>query len=274
MKKSIHMLAACCVVLAGCGGGGGSGGDAPAPAAKSLKVSLYGNPLVSSSTSAKAQATSFAQAASAPDPASAPTSAGDVSATVQTLTDALTSRGVPATVTPQVMDGTTLHQIVIGENNGLPPTPDQFKTDPSEWLILNFALDDMVTSANNPNQLAAVSQFAQDLSVFTQRAAVSGKRVFVVVAIPTCDVPNQNSAADGLNQGILKAGQTSNLTPVGTLPFQGALDANGNIVNQTVLGHMGADCRIPDAFILNQRTQIVADDIASRYKAATSGSPF
>jgi hypothetical protein len=95
-----------------------------------------------------------------------------------------------------------------------------------------------------------------------------------VTAIPTCDVPNQNSAADGLNQGIIAAGQTSNLTPVGTLPYQGVFDAKGNIVNQTVLGHMGADCRTPDAYILNQRTQTVADDIASRYKAATSGSQF
>jgi hypothetical protein len=274
MKRLLGIALMACVALAACGGGGSSGSSSP-PAAKSLKVSLYGNPLVSSaSTSAKVQTVAFDQVASAPESASAPTSASDVSATVQTLTDALASRGVPATVTPQVMDGTTLHEIVIGENNGLPPTPDQFKTDPSEWLILNFALDDMVTPASDANQLAAVSQFAQDLSVFTQRAAVSGKRVFVVMAIPTCDVPNQNSAADGLNQGILKAGQTSNLTPVGTLPFQGVFDANGNIVNQTVLGHMGADCRTPDASILNQRTQAIADDIASRYKAATSGSQF
>jgi hypothetical protein len=221
---------------------------------------LYGNPLVSSSTgaTAKVQASAFDQAASAPAASS------DTTATVQTLTDALAARGVTATVSPQVMDGTTLHQIVMGENNGLPPTPDQFKTDPSEWIILNFALDDMTTPASDPAQVAAISQFGSDLSVFTQRANVSGKRVFVVMAIPTCDVPNSNSAADGLNQGILKAQAASTLIAVGALPY----------ASQAIVGHMGADCRTPDAYIQNVRTGVVADDIANRYKAATSGSQY
>lgn len=268
MKRLLVAALSACIALTACGGGGSGNSSSSAPATKTLKVSLYGNPLVSSSSSAKAQLAAFDQVASAP------TSASDAAATVQTLTDALAARGVTATVTPQVMDGTTLHQIVMGENSGLPPTPDQFKTDPSEWLILNFALADMITPANDPNQLAAIAQFGQDLSVFTQRAAVNGKRVFVVLAIPTCDVPNQNTAADGLNQGINKAGQTSNLTPVGGLATQYATDANGNLVNQTVQGHMGADCRTPDTYLMNQRTQIVADDIANRYKAATSGSQY
>jgi hypothetical protein len=266
MKGLLIAVLSACVALVACGGGGSNNS---APAAKTLKVSLYGNPFVSSGStaSAKVQTAAFDQVASAP------ASASDAAATVQTLTDALTARGVTATVTPQVMDGTTLHQIVMGENNGLPPTPDQFKTDPSEWLILNFSLDDMVTPANDPNQLAAITQFGQDLSVFTQRAAVSGKRVFVVMAIPTCDVPNQNTAADGLNQGTIKAGLTSNLTPVGAIPMQFVV-TNGVTVNQTAQQHMGADCRTPDTYILNQRTQAVADDIASRYKAATSGSQY
>jgi hypothetical protein len=273
MKRLFFALALSVAALTACGGGGGGNSGSAASTTQSLKVSLYGNPLVSSAQTASAKAL-MAMTAVESQPASAPGAASDAAATVQTLTDALASRGVPATITPQVMDGTTLHQIIMGENNGLPPTPDQFKTDPSEWLIVNFALDDMVTPASDPNQVAAAAQFAQDLTVFTQRAAVSGKRVFVVYAIPTCDTKDQDSAADGLNRAIASGTGTNPSTPVGGLPYQGVTDSNGVRVNATIAGHMGADCRTPDASLLNMRTQSIADDIANRYKAATSGSKY
>jgi hypothetical protein len=257
MKKTIFAAALLSVIVAACGGGGS--GNTPAPMTKTLKLSVYGNPLVSSTSpaTAKVQAAAFDQTPSAPTPSSA------AAATVQTLTDALAARGVTATVTPQVMDGTTLHQIIMGENNGLPPTNDQFKTEPSEWLVVNFQLDDMVTKASDPAQMAALDQFAQDLFVFNQRAMVAGKRVFAVLPILTCDVPNHDTASDGLVTAINKAAQSS-LTPVGGIPYP----------DQTNAGHMGADCRNPDAYIQNLRTQIIADDLASRYKAATSVSQF
>ncbi|MFP3432084.1 hypothetical protein SB781_20200 [Paraburkholderia sp. SIMBA_061] len=256
MFKMIVAPALVALGVAACGGGGGSDTGVTA---KTLKISLYGDPFVSAAKStAKAQVV----AAAASDAASAPSMASDTTATVQTLTDALQARGVPATVSPQVMDSTTLHQIVMGENNGLPPTPDQFKTDPSEWLVVNFKLDDMVTRADDPAQVAAEAQFSRDLSVFTQRAAVSGKRVFAVYPIPTCEVPNQNSAADGLIHAIGNASATSNLTPVGGIPY----------VNTVSVGHMGADCRTPDAYLLNLRTQTIADDIADRYKASIAAA--
>lgn len=278
MKKSLCAVIFGCVLIAGCGGGDDRGAT---QITKSLKVSVYGNPLVPSSKVAVAHAAIMRVVADESSPGaasdssassvSAAASASDAEATVETLQDALAARGVPAQVSAQVMDGTTLHQIVMGENNGLPPTADQFKTDPSEWIVVNFQLDDMVTKGDDPAQLAAETQFAQDLSVFTQRANVAGKRVFAIEAIPTCDVPNQDSAADGLIQAIDRSQATSSVTPVGGLSFYGVRDANGNVYNSLTKDHLGADCRTPDAYLLNLWTDSIADDLASRYQGYLNG---
>lgn len=264
MIRIFGVLVFACALLSACGGG-----DDGVSMPKSLKVSMYGNPLTSSSAPVSHRQITHAASDAA---ASAPVSASDAQATVQTLQEALAARGVPATVTAQVMDGTTLHQIIMGENNGLPPTPDQFKVDPSEWIVVNFQLDDMTTAANDPAQLAAQTQFTQDLSIFTQRAAVSGKRVFAIEAIPTCDILNQNSAADGLNLAILNARNTSTLTNVGALDYQGALDSNGNTYNALTKDHLGSDCRTPDAYLQNLWTQKIASDLADRYSGLGTGN--
>jgi hypothetical protein len=219
-----------------------------------MTLSFYGLPLGGSTTKvAKAQSFSLISAAVAAD-----SPASDAAATtVTSLQDALAAQGVPASVTAQVMDGTTLHAIVMGENNGLPPTPDQFGKDPSEWLIVNFQFDDMKTPMTDANQQTAASQFVNDLSVFVNRAHVSGKQVFVVAPIPTCDAtPEQYKTANGLSNAISLAGNSALLFTVGG-------------VSNTVAtpDHMGADCMTPDTYLLNLRTQTVAADIASRYKA-------
>lgn len=260
------------VFLVACGGGSG---DAQ-PAAKALTISMYGKPLVSASSGATAhvQLAAVARAASAPA-----TGASDAQATVQTLQDALAARGVTANVTAQVMDGTTLHQIVMGVDNGLPPTPDQFKTDPSEWMVVNFQLDDMATSWDDPGQQAAIAQFTQDLTVFAQRAAVAGKAVFAVVPVQTCDM--QDSAAMGLQSALTQAlssgaplrfiGQTS-------VSFSFGSGAAVPSTNSPGVDHFGADCRTPDAYVQNLVVQSVADSIAAGYKesvatpAAASGA--
>lgn len=244
--------------LAACGGGGG--GDSVTPVAKTMKLSLYGQPLVNTPT-----ATAHAQLVALD--ASAPVAASGANASVQALADALAARGIPADVTAQVMDGTTLHQIVMGENNGLPPTPDQFKTDPSGYLIVNFQLDDMVTPATDPVQAAAISQFAQDLAVFTQRASVSGKLVYAVQPIQTCDAPNGTGAAFGLISAISQAQSKSLLNTIGSIPFGVAFGGSqGNALPSPDLAHLGADCRTPDAYLLNMRTNAIADYIAALYK--------
>ncbi|CAB3688966.1 hypothetical protein LMG24238_03012 [Paraburkholderia sediminicola] len=261
-KTATAILVSLC--LAACGGGGSGGDGSLTPAPKSLKLSLYGQPLVAASGTV-----AHAQLAARDLAASAPATSSDAGSSVQSLQDALVARGVPAAVTAQVMDGTTLHQIVIGENNGLPPTPDQFKTDPSEWIVVNFQLDDMVSTVDVPSQAAAIQQFIQDLSVFVQRAAVSGKRVFAVQPIQTCDAKPGASASSGLQNALTQASLKSNLSIIGAISLTVAYDGTGNVIQSPDLAHLGADCRTPDAYLLNQRVQAIADSIASQYQATT-----
>ena len=254
------------VFLVACGGGSG---DAQ-PTAKALTISMYGKPLVSATSGATAHAQLAAVVRAASTPAAG---ASDAQATVQTLQDALAARGVTANVTAQVMDGTTLHQIVMGVDNGLPPTPDQFKTDPSEWMVVNFQLDDMVTPASDPAQQAALKQFAQDLTVFAQRAAVSGKAVFAVRPIPTCDT--QYSASAGLSSAMTQA--LVDGAPIRFIGETGVSFSFGSGVavpstNSPGVDHFGADCRTPDAYVQNLVVQSVADSIAAGYKEA-AGTP-
>jgi len=250
MLKRVVALAIGALVLTACGGGGDNGA---APAVKTMRLSLYGRPFATGQAVSHMQATAKAAAPSS-----------DAAATVQTLQDALAARGVSATVTAQVMDGTTLHQIVMGENNGLPPTPDQFKTDPSEYLIVNFQLDDMVTPQTDPVQAAAVQQFIQDLTVFAQRAAVSGKLVYAVAPIQTCDGVGSPSYA--LDYAITQAGQKTLINKIGEIPFGVAFGPDGAPIPNPDLAHLGADCRTPDVYLLNMRTNAIADYIAALYK--------
>ncbi|TDY23940.1 hypothetical protein B0G81_4342 [Paraburkholderia sp. BL6665CI2N2] len=267
MKKTAAIILFTAALLSACGGGGGDSGQ---PTSKALTISMYGKPLVSASSGATAHAQLAAVARAASTPAAG---ASDAQATVQTLQDALAARGVTANVTAQVMDGTTLHQIVMGQNNGLPPTPDQFKTDPSEWMVVNFQLDDMVTPASDPAQQAALKQFIQDLTVFAQRAAVSGKAVFAVNPIPTCDT--QYSAAMGLSSAMTEA--SNNGAPLRFIGEYGVAFLFGGpkvvaIASSPGIEHFGADCRTPDAYIQNIQIQSIADSIAAGYKEAAATS--
>ncbi|RQM48632.1 hypothetical protein EHZ19_10525 [Paraburkholderia bannensis] len=172
-----------------------------------------------------------------------------------------------------MVDGTALHQIVTTEYNGKSPTADQFKTDPSSWLIVNFQLDDMVTPMSDPAQQAALQQFTADLLVFSQWAAVEGKAVFVVQPIPTCDAVFSASAA-------LYSAEWSALSAGAPIRFMGevgasfSFDQNGNAVPDagTDLSHYGADCRTPDAYLQNKQIDSMADTIALAYKEQASSA--
>ncbi|MBB6319231.1 hypothetical protein [Paraburkholderia tropica] len=265
MKKRLAAALLLATGLAACGGGSGDDNASATPASKSLTISMYGKPVVSSTTTAVAHSQfsliSAAVAADTSNPAS------DAQATAKSLTDALAARGVTADITNQVVDGTALHQIVTTEYNGKSPTADQFKTDPSSWLIVNFQLDDMVTPTTDPAQQAALRQFTADLLVFAQWAAVSGKAVFVVRPILTCD--SMYSASGGLYDA--EGAAFSNGAPIrftGNVPTGFAFDSNGKPVayNGTDLSHYGADCRTPDAYLQNAVVDSIADDIALAYK--------
>ncbi|WP_343666334.1 hypothetical protein [Paraburkholderia tropica] len=271
MKKRLSAALLLAAGLAACGGGSGDDSASATPASKSLTISMYGKPVVSSTTTAVAHSQfsliSAAVAADTSNPAS------DAQATAKSLTDALAARGVTADITNQVVDGTALHQIVTTEYNGKSPTADQFKTDPSSWLVVNFQLDDMVTPTTDPAQQAALQQFTADLLVFSQWAAVSGKAVFVVRPIPTCD--SLYSASSGLYNAETAA--LSNGAPIRFMGEVGAsfsFDQNGNAVPDagTDFAHYGADCRTPDAYLQNKQVDSMADTIALAYKEQASGA--
>jgi hypothetical protein len=256
MKKAFLPLFTA-LTLAACGGGDEG---SPASTAKVANISFYGNPLPSVSTSAAAAKVAVVHAAS-------DSAASDGAATtVKTLTDALAAQGVTATLTPQVMNGTTLHALIMGENNGLPPTDDQFKTDQNGWLVINFQIDDMVTPMNDPNQQAALATFQQDMYTFIRRAGVSGKSVFIILPIPTCDAPAEHSAADGVIQAISAATTQALAFPVGSLPSNWVVDMNGVKTNTFTQGHLSADCRTPDTYLLNAWTESIAARIAPALK--------
>ncbi|MBB3260017.1 hypothetical protein F4827_005089 [Paraburkholderia bannensis] len=272
MKKTLVTACLFAVGLAACGGGGGSSGsDSAQPVAKSLNISMYGKPIVSTSSTAVAHAQfSLISAAVAAD---APNAASDAQTTVKSLTDALAERGVTANVTTQVMDGTALHQIVTTEYNGKSPTPDQFKTDPGEWLIVNFQLDDMVTPSTDSAQQAAMTQFAADLLVFSQWAAVAGKAVFVVAPTLTCDT--QYSAASGLRWALDEAFRNgAPIRFIGSVPTGFGFDSSGKPVPNvgTDLSHYGADCRSPDSYLQNALLDSIADEVAAAYKQSADTS--
>ncbi|WP_152562594.1 hypothetical protein [Caballeronia grimmiae] len=189
---------------------------------------------------------------------------------MQTLTQALAAQGVTADVTPQVMNGTTLHALIMGENNGLPPTQDQFKTDPNGFIVANFQLDDMVTRNDDPAQVAALAQFQQDLYTFIQRAHVAGKLTFVILPIRTCDQPFGKSAADGVIQAATTAASLSSGYAVGGLSANVVMDANGVATDTVTAGHMGADCRTPDASLINMANQNMAERMAPVLKDGLS----
>ncbi|WP_035491145.1 hypothetical protein [Paraburkholderia atlantica] len=266
---AVGALAAMC--LSACGGGGNSSDGVTQPSAKPLTISMYGKPLVSNSTSAVAHSQlSVVSKAAASTPASGTT---DAQVTVQSLTDALVARGVNADITAQVMDGTTLHQIVTTEHNGVAPTPDQFKTDPSSWLVVNFQLDDMVMPATDPAQQAAMAQFAQDLLVFSQWAAVNGKAVFAVVPIETCDTQYSASAglSSAMNQALLNGAPVRFIGQT-TVAFIFGDGSPKPTDRSPGLEHFGADCRTPDAYVQNLQVQSIADSIAAGYKEAAAAA--
>jgi hypothetical protein len=258
MFKMIVAISFAALGLAACGGGDGGGA---APAAKTMKLSLYGQPLVKSAAISHAQLISVAAAAS-----STSATNPDATATIDALQAALTARGVTVDVTPQVMDGTTLHQIVMGENNGLPPTPDQFKTDPSGYLIVNFQFDDMTTPVDAPAQASAAQQFAQDLTVFVQRATVSGKLVYAVTPLPKCDDP-VNSARNGLISAIAQAQRTTLLNTMGGIPF---CDGSSESCAAWNAANHGGNCQTSQSDLETMRVNSMADYIAALYKTSVA----
>lgn len=249
MKKLLALCVTAGVLLSACGGGGDSPSNT-APAAV-LKLSYSGSPLQAATPAvAKVAVAHAASAVPASDPAA--------TSTVTDLTAALAATGVTATVTIQTLDGTALHALVMARNGGASPANSLYgMVDPTNWNIVNFELNDMVTPWTDPTQQAAVAQFQNDLAVFTQWSYVDGKKTFVVAPIPTCDGDPLNYTNTTAAGALLVAeGQASAISA----SFQ-----VGAVTGVEAAGHMGTDCRTPDTYITNLRTQRIASDIAARW---------
>lgn len=245
------------VSLAACGGGSSV---STTPTNNTQKLSFYGSPLGSTPTTQTASF-SFISEAVADTP---------MDDTVLSLQQALAANGVTATVTPQAGTATELHALIMGTDGGLPPTNDQFKTDLNSWVVANYQPDDTITPM--AQQTAALAQFQQDVTTFIERMHVAGKQVWMVLPVPTCDYPagwtatGQYTAADGAILAIQGAAAAAGGQATGGFPqsYVNTINPDGSttVTNVTTEGHMGADCRTPDAYILNLRTNLMAQNIA------------
>ncbi|AOK00339.1 hypothetical protein ABWH74_001082 [Burkholderia vietnamiensis] len=250
MKKILAALAIpLCISMAACGGG-----DSDSPAAPSkfaVKLTFSGAPLVSSPKTARMAATDVASGAS---------STGSVSAgqaTVNALQQKFSDAGTGITVYPGVIDGTTLHQIVMSVNNGVGPTDAELQNAKvpvvsSEWMVVNFQLDDMQTGSNDPAQIAALDQFKKDLIVFQNRVYLEGKSLYKILPIRTCDLPAGQTAADGLIDVLQRVPGGGYLMGLNYAPDK---------------SHMGADCRTPDQETQDAYVNAIVTPIVASYNA-------
>lgn len=255
MKNALLPLLAA-LSLAACGGGG----DGPAKAAPVISIQYYGAPMPQATGGASAKAAIVAAA-----------SDGGAAETVTTLTQALAAQGVTAAVTPVTMSATALHALVMSVNGGVRPTNDQLTVQPTGYAVVNFQLDDMVTSRDDPAQVTALAQFESDLTTFIFQQDLAAKQTFILKPIPTCDYPVGHTAADGLVDAESRATAVAFAYTVGDVGSALVADANGNLVNTTIAGHMGADCRTPDASIVGTWTDSAASRMAVNFKAGLDG---
>nr|KUY60098.1 hypothetical protein WG70_06945 [Burkholderia oklahomensis EO147] len=238
-----------CLSFFGCGG---DDGGSPAASNKfAVKLTFSGAPLVTQQKISRMAATdAVSGAGSVPAP-----SAGQ--ATVNALQQKFTEAGTGITVYPGVIDGTTLHQIVMSVNDGVGPTDEELRnvklpTVPSEWVIINFQLDDMQTGRYDPAQIAAMAQFRKDLVVFQDRIYLEGKSLYKVLPIRTCDLPAGQTAADGL------------IDILASVPGSGYLMGLDYAPDKS---HMGGDCRTPDQATKDAYLNAIVAPIVASYNA-------
>lgn len=239
--------------LSACGGGDDAGAPA-APSKFAVKVTYSGLPLVKSQQASRMAAMDVPSSAGS----AATESAGQ--ATVDALQKKFAEAGTGITVYPGVIDGTTLHQLVMSVNNGVGPTEDELrqydrnrtKFVVDEWVVLNFQLDDMQTGRNDPAQVVALDQFKKDLIVFQNRLYLEGKNVYKIVPIRTCELPAGQTAADGLADVLVRV--------PGSGYLMGLWDAPDK-------SHMGNDCRTPDSATQEAHLRAIVDPIVASYNA-------
>ncbi|CAB3750767.1 hypothetical protein GQ57_15850 [Burkholderia sp. MSh2] len=251
MKRNLAALAFPLLLSLSACGGGDDVGAAAAPSKFAIKLTYSGLPLIKAQQSSKMSAVDVGTGRASSQPSS------DGQATVDALQKKFSEAGTGVTVYPGVIDGTTLHQIVMSVNDGVGPTEDEMRNAKhpvvlDEWVVLNFELDDMQTGRSDPAQVAALAQFKKDLIVFQNRLSLENKQFYKVLPIRTCELPEGQTAADGLIE-VLKSVPNSGY-------LLGLRDAPDK-------AHMGADCRTPDAETREAHLNEIVSPVVASYNA-------
>lgn len=264
MKKKL--LAALCVAaaLSACGGGDDV---APANTGPAIRMTFTGNPIIGSRV-ARAMAAVDASSPVVPN-------SNNAQATIDALQAAFKARGADVGVYPGVIDGTTLHQLVQAENGGVGPTQADVMNaniNISEWVLMNFQLDDMTGYVDTPEKYAAVDQFRSDLQIYAAREYLKGRVVHAVLPIVSC-APVRTERVTGASGSTF-----DQVYFPASRELYAAINmaSTGGVVGFRTVGglwqsdpaHMGADCSTPDQVAQDAQINSIVDPLTINYKAA------
>jgi len=253
MKKILASFAVpVCFALTACGGGDDGG---PASSGPAIKLTYSGAPLVTSQRArTMAAVTDLSSAASAPG-----VSTSDVQPTIAALQNAFKARGADIGVYPGVINGSTLHDIVMSENNGVGPTDGEIaaaNVNISTWTLVNFQFDDMRGYIDSAEKQAMVGQFLRDIKIYSDREYMKGNVVFVPLSLGTC-LPNRADASTAA-QAFNDVARTVGAFNYESMAVPPAVDPT----------HMGADCQSPDDTAQQAYFDHVVDFLVSHYEVA------
>ena len=264
MKKKLLAIFCVAAALSACGGGDDV---APAKTDPTIRLTYSGNPIITARV---------ARAMAASDGTSPVVPSGlNAQATIDALQAAFKARGADVGVYPGVIDGTALHQLVQAENGGVGPTQEDVtkaNVNISEWVLMNFQLDDMTGYVDTPEKRAVVDQFQSDLQIYAAREYLKGRVVHAVLPIVSCQ-PARTERVTDVSGGVT----VKEYLPASRELYAAinAASSRGVVGFRTVGGlwqsdpaHMGADCSTPDQATQDAQINNIVDPMTINYKAA------
>ncbi|WP_175726379.1 hypothetical protein [Burkholderia ambifaria] len=267
MKKTLMAAVLAGLTLSACGGGD----DSPTSTASgpAIRLQYSGVPLAATQRArAMAAAADISSAASAPG-----ASSGDVQPTIAALQDAFKARGADIVVYPGIVNGSTLHDIVMSENDGVGPTLAEIansKTNISEWALVYFELDDMSGYIDSAARRAAIEQFKHDLQVYGAREYLKGRVIFAARPVASCAGVKEVRTVDENGYTVVNSywpASQALYDVINGAGIDGVVTPIGGIAKPDV-SHMGADCNTPDQTVRDAHLTSIADPLVDRYKLA------